>query len=103
MVELEVVAAVVLAALLAVATWMAVVGLMGATGAIMLRRCRNCGHLRAARPNGSACLYCHHPRLARHLMPMRLHHLLSEEMEPMPVHPPVVNPSPRMQVPRIHR
>lgn len=84
MIGLEVVAGVVLLLLLAVATYMAVVGLMGAVGAVRLKRCRACGHLRAAPSPGSACAYCRHPWLARHLMPMRLHHLLSNEMEPRP-------------------
>jgi DNA-directed RNA polymerase subunit RPC12/RpoP len=83
MIALEVAGAVVLLALGLTVTWMAIVGLMGITGAVRLRRCRTCGHLvTTTRQIRSACPYCHHPWLGRHVVHMRLHHFLPGEWEP---------------------
>ena len=85
MMALEVLAAVVLLVLAAAATWMAVVGLLGAVGALRLRRCRSCGHLRPSwsPQQAGACPYCRHPWVVRHVMPVHLRHLLPGEMEPI--------------------
>lgn len=84
MIALEVIAAVVLLGVAAATTWMALVGLMGVGGFVRLRRCRSCGHLVIV-PLGQArvCPYCRHPRLASHISPLRLHHLLPDELEPV--------------------
>jgi len=80
MIVVEVVGAVVLITLSVTATWMAIVGLMGATGALRLRRCRTCGHLVTSTPRmPAACPYCRHQRLLRHIIHMRLHHFLPGE------------------------
>jgi hypothetical protein len=80
MIVLEVAGAVVLIGLVVTATWMAIVGLMGITGALRLRRCRECGHLIPSTPQmATGCPYCRHERLARHVIPMRLHHFLPGE------------------------
>jgi len=83
---LEVLGGLVLLILGLSATWMAIVGLMGACGAARLTRCRECGHLHVAAPRGqqSVCLYCHHPWVTRHMVPVRVHHFLPAEMEPLP-------------------
>jgi DNA-directed RNA polymerase subunit RPC12/RpoP len=79
MITLEVAAAVAIMALGLTATWMAIVGLLGVTGAIRLRRCRTCGHLITTTPNmAPACPYCRHRRLG-HVVHMRLHHFLPGE------------------------
>ncbi len=85
MIVLAAIGAVVLALLVAVATWMAIVGLMGAIGAVRFKRCRVCGHLRSgwSLTHPTLCAYCRHPWLVRHVMPVRLHHLLPAEMEPV--------------------
>lgn len=84
MIVVEVVGVAVLLVLVLAATWMAVVGLLGAIGAIHLRRCRSCGHLIASgTPRApSVCPYCRHPRLLGHLIPVHLHHFLPQEMTP---------------------
>lgn len=65
-------------------TWMAIVGLMGASGVACLKRCRSCRHLHLAwtSANSSKCAYCRHAWLARHVMPMRLRHFFPSEMDP---------------------
>jgi DNA-directed RNA polymerase subunit RPC12/RpoP len=71
---------VVLLALAIAATWMAVVGLMGITGMIRLRRCRGCGHmLPSTRGSTVDCPYCRHPRLLHGFSHARLKHLLPAE------------------------
>ena len=80
-IALEVVGSVVLLFLVVAATWMAVVGLLGAIGAIRLRRCRSCGHLITRTPGvRSICPYCRHAWLGNHLMPVHLRHFLPGEM-----------------------
>jgi hypothetical protein len=84
MIALEVIGGVILFTLAVATTWMAIVGLLGAVGAVRLRRCRSCGHLLASAPlrTSGVCLYCRHPWLVRHVMPVHLRHLLPEEMAP---------------------
>ncbi|HET9732352.1 MAG TPA: hypothetical protein VFP54_06705 [Acidimicrobiales bacterium] len=91
MVALEVLAAVVLFALLVATTWMALVGLMGATGTVRLRRCRSCGHMVVPSPYRSGvCPYCRHPWLSHHHIGMlQVHHLMPAEMDPTPSAGPV--------------
>lgn len=86
-IALEVVGSVVLLFLVVAATWMAVVGLLGAVGAVRLRRCRACGHLiTSGTPRSrSICPYCRHPWLGNHLMPLHLQHFLPGEMTPADV------------------
>lgn len=80
MVGVEVVAGLILMALLATATWMAIVGLLGVTGCFRLRRCRSCGHLiPTSTPAVAACPYCRHPHLPRRIGHTRLHHYLPHE------------------------
>jgi DNA-directed RNA polymerase subunit RPC12/RpoP len=80
MIGVEVAGAVVIIALGVTATWMAIMGLLGVTGAVRLRRCRTCGHLITTTPQmAPACPYCRHPRLLAHLVHMRLHHFLPGE------------------------
>jgi hypothetical protein len=94
MMALEVFGGVVLLVLAVAATWMAVVGLLGTVGALRLRRCRSCGHLLAGSvPSRAAvCPYCRHPWLASHVVPIHLHHLLPQEMEPIGRPAPVSHP-----------
>ena len=84
MTTLEVLGAIVLLMLASATAWMAAVGLLGAVGALRLRRCRSCGHLL---PRSSqqplVCPYCRHPWLTRHVNPVHLRHLLPEEMDPI--------------------
>lgn len=76
MVALEVLGAVVLAGLLLVVTWMAIVGLFGAFGGLRLHRCPECGHLGTAwAARNQPCPYCRHPLMA-HLLPVHLRHYL---------------------------
>jgi hypothetical protein len=91
MIAIEVGGVVLLVVLGVVATWMAVVGLMGAVGAVRLRRCRVCGHIHVGGLEGQpmVCTYCRHPWLAGHLMPVRVHHLFPGEMEPVSTPVPV--------------
>ena len=67
-------------ALLAVATWMLMVGLLGIAGARYVR-CASCGHLVLASPDRPPpCPYCRHPRVLHPLHPVHLpgtHHGLS--------------------------
>jgi hypothetical protein len=80
MIIIEVLGAVALGGLLAVSTWMAVVGLLGALGSTMFR-CQACGHLLVApRRPGATCPYCRHPWLASHLTPLHVHHVFPGEM-----------------------
>lgn len=58
MIGVEVVASVVLLVLLAVATAMAVVGLLGAGGALSMASCPDCGHLRVTTSTWSYCPNC---------------------------------------------
>lgn len=76
MIVLEVVGALVILALLAVATWMAIVGLEGVLGAIRLQRCRTCGHLvPSSSDDVSACGFCRVDHaLHAHLAHVRVHH-----------------------------
>jgi hypothetical protein len=63
--------------LLAVTYWMFWAGLAGTAGLVRLRRCHSCGHLiPTSHPAVSACPYCRHPRVARHLVHHRLNHYL---------------------------
>ena len=84
MIALEVSGVVLLLILAVAATWMMLVGLLGANGAVRLKRCRACGHLLAGGSGRSSgvCPYCRHPWLVRHVMPVHLRHLLPEEMVP---------------------
>ncbi|HET9076463.1 MAG TPA: hypothetical protein VFN68_05985 [Acidimicrobiales bacterium] len=93
MIVVEVVGALVLLLLVGVATGMAVMGLLGVVGAVRLSRCRCCGHLRASglMRSPGVCLYCRHPWLVRHVMPVHLAHLLPAELIPAeltPAEPP---------------
>ncbi len=96
MTALEVLGAAVLLMLAAATTWMAAVGLLGAVGALRLQRCRSCGHLlpHSSPQQPAVCPYCRHPRLARHVMPLHLRHLLPAEMEP------ISRPAPTGHLPR---
>lgn len=84
MLVLEVLGILTLIGLALVATWMAVVGLLGVVGNQRLRRCRSCGHLMTStwRQSPSACPVCRHPWLKRHILPVHLRHLFPAEMEP---------------------
>jgi len=84
MIVAEVLSTLILLTLVAITTWMAIVGLMGVIGAVRFKRCRMCGHLRPGGSQGQSavCPYCRHPWLAHHLMPVRIHHFLPAEMEP---------------------
>lgn len=83
MIVIEVVGGVVLAGMGFAVIWMAIVGLIGATGVLALKRCRHCGHLHTgwmlAQPG--VCFYCHHPRVGR-LVPLRVEHVFASEMDP---------------------
>jgi hypothetical protein len=79
MLAVEVIAAVVLAAVLFVSTWMAIVGLLGISGMVRMRRCGDCGHLVTAWPGHAVCPYCAHPWMAHHLFPVHLRHRLPGE------------------------
>ena len=80
MIALEVAGSVVLLGLAVTAAWMAVVGLMGVTGALRLKRCQACGHLLPATPGQTTiCPYCRHPRLLHRLAHARLRHYLPGE------------------------
>ena len=80
MITVEVIGAVLIIVLGVTVTWMAIVGLLGVTGAVRLRRCRTCGHLVTTTPHiAPACPYCRHPRSLGHVVHMRLHHFLPGE------------------------
>jgi hypothetical protein len=76
MIVLEVLGAVVILVLLAVATWMAIVGLEGVLGAIRLQRCRTCGHLvPSSSEHVAACAFCRVDHsLHAHFSHVRVHH-----------------------------
>jgi hypothetical protein len=64
MVAIEVVAAVLVFALLVLSTAMAIVGLMAVTRVIRLTRCPSCRHLvPTSSVATSGCLYCDHERI----------------------------------------
>jgi hypothetical protein len=76
MIVLEVAGAIVILALLGVATWMAIVGLEGVLGAIRLQRCHTCGHLGPSSSDAVwACAFCRVDHtLHAHLAHARVHH-----------------------------
>jgi hypothetical protein len=66
MVAVDVVGAVLVFGLLVLSTAMAVLGLLGITGAVRFRRCQSCTHLvPTSSAQVSACIYCRHSRLGR--------------------------------------
>ena len=72
---IEVVLGALVVVMLAIATFMALEGIMGAIGAVEIGRCRTCDHL-IVMAKSAACPYCRHPRLAHaaHLhLPVRHH------------------------------
>jgi hypothetical protein len=85
MIVVEVLGSLVVLIMAIAVTWMAIVGLVGATGVVCLKRCRFCGHLHPAwtGTNPPMCAYCRHPWLNRHVMPVRLHHFFPAEMDPV--------------------
>lgn len=84
MIVVEVLGSVVVLGMAIAVSWMAMVGLMGASGVACLKRCRSCGHLHSAWMSAkpSRCAYCRHAWLARHVMPVRLRHFFPSEMDP---------------------
>lgn len=70
---LEVIAAVVLFALLAVATGMAIVGLLGAGGALALGTCPECHRLAVTTTTWRYCPYCAPGTLSRFAHSRALH------------------------------
>lgn len=65
MIGVEVIASVVLFALLAVATGMAIVGMLGAVGGLALAPCPQCRHLSVTTSTWHYCPYCGPGTVAR--------------------------------------
>lgn len=77
MVVFEVVAFLFLLAMAVAVTLMAVVGLLGVTGVMRLKRCPTCAHLLpCAASRSTSCPYCAHPRLLHHFAHARIRHYL---------------------------
>jgi DNA-directed RNA polymerase subunit RPC12/RpoP len=87
MIGIEVAGALAVAVLATVATWMAIVGLLGVGGFVRMQRCRSCGHL-VSTPVGrrvGACPMCSHSHLSHMVPAVHLTHLLPGELRPAAV------------------
>jgi hypothetical protein len=80
MLAVEIIGGVIVAAILFVSTWMAIVGLLGVTGSVRMRRCRDCGHLAISWPGHAMCLFCRHPWMVHHVAMLDVRHRLPGEL-----------------------